>query len=207
MHTVQKLASTPNMLVFMGSRKLAATEALTKFTFMDFSSTVVPIQFDATDAASIENAHAFIANYLRERNLAGLDVLINKRHTVNVFGTVAIKEAILPLLNGGAILNISFILGSKWRYSQKPPVSLFYPAYASSKAAINSLTVQWAFEEDQKGFGTHVVSICPGFNATNVDGYTGASDPADGCKIIVEAALEKGGRSGVFFNKKGNLPG
>ncbi|KAJ7133463.1 hypothetical protein C8R44DRAFT_870854 [Mycena epipterygia] len=176
----------------------AAEETLAKFTSIDSSSTVVPVQLDITDAASIKNAHAFIANYLQGRNLAGLDVLINNAgivgtsfettFAVNVFGTVAIKEAIRPLLNnGGAILNISSILGSKWRYSQQPPPDR-------------------ALEENQKGSGIRVVSICPGFNATNLNGYRGVNDPTDGCKVIVKTALEKEGRSGVFINKNGDLP-
>jgi hypothetical protein len=30
-------------------------------------------------------------------------------------------------------------------------------------------------------------------------------DPADGCKVIVNAALQKEGRSGVFFDKDGDV--
>jgi hypothetical protein len=38
----------------------------------------VPVQLDITDAASIKNAHPFIADYLKRKNLSGLDVLVNK---------------------------------------------------------------------------------------------------------------------------------
>ena len=63
-----------------GSRKLAAAhEALAKFASdIHPSSEVVPVQLDITDDASIKNAHASITKKLEERNLAGLDVLINK---------------------------------------------------------------------------------------------------------------------------------
>jgi NADP-dependent 3-hydroxy acid dehydrogenase YdfG len=97
MHTVHQLASTPGILVFMGkvtslesdhnnstlfigSRKLAAAEeALSKFVSdIHPSSTIVPVQLDITDDASMKNAHTFIAKYLQEHNYPGLDVLVNK---------------------------------------------------------------------------------------------------------------------------------
>ncbi|KAJ7451607.1 hypothetical protein FB451DRAFT_703071 [Mycena latifolia] len=216
MHTVHQLASSPDVLVFMGSRKLAAAEeALAKFAVdIHSSSKVVPVQLDLTDAASIKNAHAFIADYLKGKNLPGLDVLINNAarlgtfeevYAVNIFGTVAVTEAFRPLLNnGGAILNISSGLGSQTLHTQRPPPPI-YPAYSSSKAALNSLTLQWAIQEEQKGSGVRVVSIDPGYNATNLNNYAGTMSPTEGCKVIVDAALEKEGKSGVFFNKDGDV--
>ncbi|KAJ6585279.1 hypothetical protein B0H19DRAFT_417688 [Mycena capillaripes] len=216
-HAVHQLASTPGVLVFMGSRKLAAAqEELAKFASdVHESSNVVPVQLDITDAESIKKAHAFVAEYLQRKNISGLDVLINNAaivgpkfeaiYAVNVFGTAAVTAALRPLMNpGGSILNISSSLGSLHSYTQRPPPPI-YPVYSSSKAALNSLTLQWAIQEEQKGSGIRVVSICPGFNATNLNKYTGTMDPKDGCKVIVAAALEKGGKSGVFFNKDGEV--
>ncbi|KAF7364924.1 Short-chain dehydrogenase/reductase family protein [Mycena venus] len=217
MHAVHQLGATKNVLVFMGSRKLsAAEEARAKFASdIDPSSSVVPVQLDVTDAESIKNAHKFIAEYLKEKKLAGLDVLVNNAgivgatfeatYAVNVFGTAALTEAIRPLLNnGGAILNISSTLGSLHWHTQRPPPPS-YPSYSSSKSALNSLTLQWAIQEEEKKSGIRVVSICPGFNATNLNKYTGTMKPEDGCKVIVEAALAKEGKSGVFFNKDGEV--
>ncbi|KAJ7451613.1 hypothetical protein FB451DRAFT_1409700 [Mycena latifolia] len=198
-----------------GSRNLAAAEeALAKFAAdIHASSTVVPVQLDLTDATSIKNAHAFVADYLKGKSLPGLDVLVNNAgriggfeevYAVNIFGTVAVTDAFRPLLNnGGAILNISSGLGSLAWHTERPPPPI-YPAYNSSKSALNSLTLQWAIQEEQKGSGIRVVSICPGFNATNLNHYTGTMSPAEGCKVIVNAALEKEGRSGVFFDKDGD---
>ncbi|KAJ7653805.1 hypothetical protein B0H17DRAFT_993586 [Mycena rosella] len=216
MHTVHKLASTPNVLVFMGARKLhAAKEALAKFQKdVHASSHVVPVQLDITDAASVKAAVEFISATLKEKNLPGLDVLVNNAGAigtfqevfpVNVMGTVNITEAILPLLvKGGAILNVSSQLGSlSWAVERGPPRLL--PAYASSKSALNMLTMQWAIQEEQKGSGIRVVAICPGFNATNLNGFRAPGDPAVGCMVIVNSALEKTGRTGVFYNAKGDL--
>ncbi|KAJ7130894.1 hypothetical protein C8R46DRAFT_1362703 [Mycena filopes] len=216
-HTVHQLAQTPGVVVFMGSRKIeAAQEALSKFASdVHASSTVVPVQLDVTDEASIKAAHSFIADHLKQKGASTLDVLINNAgiigpsfeavYAVNVFGTAALTTAMRPLLaNGGAILNISSRLGSLTWYTQRPapPVHL---AYSSSKSALNSLTLQWAVQEEEKSSGIRVVSICPGFNATNLNNYRGTMDPADGVKIIVTTALAKEGKSGVFFNKDGPL--
>jgi NAD(P)-dependent dehydrogenase (short-subunit alcohol dehydrogenase family) len=134
-----------------------------------------------------------------------LDATFEATYAVNVFGTAAVTAAIRPLLNnGGAILNISSIMGSLHRHTQRPPPRI-HLAYSSSKAALNSLTLQWAIQEEENKSGIRVVAICPGFNATNMNGYTGTMKPEDGAKLIVEAALSKEGKSGVFFNKDGEI--
>ncbi|KAJ7756985.1 short chain dehydrogenase [Mycena metata] len=216
-HAVHQLAQTPDVIVFMGSRKFeAAEEALSKFASdIHASSSVVPVQLDVTDAASITAAHAFVVNHLKTKGLSNLDVLVNNAgvvgdtfestYSVNVFGVAAVTEAFRPLIptgGGGAILNISSSLGSLTWHTKRPPPPI-YPAYSSSKSALNSLTLQWAIQEEAKGSKIRVVSICPGFNATNLNKYTGTMDPADGAKIIVTTALEKDGKSGVFINKDG----
>jgi NAD(P)-dependent dehydrogenase (short-subunit alcohol dehydrogenase family) len=63
-----------------GSRKVAAAEeARAKFASdIHPSSTIVPVQLDISDDTSVKNAHAFIAKYLQEKNIPGLDVLVNK---------------------------------------------------------------------------------------------------------------------------------
>jgi hypothetical protein len=49
------------------------------------------------------------------------------------------------------------------------------------------------------------VSLCPGWNATNINNYTG-SDPKDGVKVMVQHVLERTGKSPGFYNNKGELP-
>ncbi|KAJ7087497.1 hypothetical protein C8R44DRAFT_893199 [Mycena epipterygia] len=102
---MHQLSSTPNVLVFMGSRKLAAVEeALTKFVAdIHPSSAVVPVQLDITDDGSVKAAHDFIPETLKEKDISGLDVLIKNAGTVgpgfketygaNVFGTVTVTTA------------------------------------------------------------------------------------------------------------------
>ncbi|KAF7315682.1 Short-chain dehydrogenase/reductase family protein [Mycena indigotica] len=215
-HTVQQLAQTENTLVFMGSRKLSnAKQAITKFVSeIHPSSLVVPVQLDITDEESIRSATGTVETALKERKLAGLDVLVNNAavatqsfqevYAVNVTGTAAITAALRPLLNkNGAIINMSSSLASHAWHTKRPPPPIESPAYSSSKSALNHLTLIWAIEEEQRGHGVRVVSICPGFNATKLSDYMGTIPPSEGARIIVKTALEEGGQSGVYFNKEG----
>ncbi|KAJ7747994.1 ribonuclease H-like domain-containing protein [Mycena olivaceomarginata] len=179
---------------------------------------------DAWNTCGFEGAaaHVFITDFLKKKGIPTLDVLVNnaaigsesfkETFDVNVVGTVAVTEAFRPLLTkakddsgGGAILNISSGLGSINAYAKGTAPLLPVPAYSAGKAALNSLTAQWALQEKEKKSGIRVVSICPGFNATRLNGYTGTSPPSEGCKVIVKAALETDGRTGVFFNKDEDL--
>ncbi|KAF8193273.1 hypothetical protein K438DRAFT_1969757 [Mycena galopus ATCC 62051] len=217
-HAVHQLGAMKNVLFFIGSRKLAGAEEVhAKFAGEIHSSfSVVPVQLDITDAGSIKNA--FIAEYFKVKNLPGLDVVVNKcaltiashriyssTYAANVFGTAALTEAIQMLLNnGGAILNMSSTLASLHTYTQRPPPPI-YLAYIPSKSALNSLTLQLALQEEEKKSGIRVVSVYPGFNQTNLNNYMGTMKPEDGAKVMVEAALAKNGKSGVFFNEEGEV--
>ncbi|KAJ7487206.1 hypothetical protein B0H11DRAFT_2230526 [Mycena galericulata] len=219
MHTVHQLAKTTGVLVFMGSRKIAAAEeALAKFSpDIDASSTIVPVQLDITDPSSVEKARDFIGKYLQEKShpvldpgpsSAGVGSPSSETYTINVLGTAQITAAVRPLLkDGSAILNISSSLGSNALFAHRPShMPTGFLLYSASKAALNSLTVQWALDEERKGSGIRVVSICPGLNSTNLTNYSGGSDPADGCKVIVKEALAKEGKSAVFLHKDGEYP-
>ncbi|CAK5272172.1 unnamed protein product [Mycena citricolor] len=218
-HTVRNLAKTPNVLVFLGARDLSkAEEALAKFAAdVHPSSTVVPTLIDLTDEKTIKTAAESTAKILKEKGAAGLDALVNNAaiaqgpdalvYATNVAGTVAVKNAFYPLLTttgGAAIVNVSSTLGSlKWHTERPaPPV---YGAYSASKSALNSFTLQWTIEEEQRKSGIRVVSICPGYNATNLNGHGGTKDPADGSMVIVKEALATEGESGRFFNEEGPI--
>ncbi|KAJ6468890.1 short chain oxidoreductase [Mycena sanguinolenta] len=104
---------------------------------------------------------------------------------MNVIAAVSITEAFRPLLTNSV---------------QVPPRIWFL------QTALNMLIVQWAQRERENNSGIRVVSICPGYNATNLNNYAGTMSPADGCKVIVKAALEREGKSGVFIHKDGEYP-
>ncbi|WP_437583410.1 SDR family NAD(P)-dependent oxidoreductase [Paramicrobacterium sp. CJ85] len=124
------------------------------------------VQMDVTDAASVRAAAAAV-----EERHGGLDVLINnagvlpeatsqptevvdlalfqQTYATNVFGAVAVLEAFLPQLTNaanGRIVNVSTAMGSL--ADQTNPASPYYgmvvPAYQSSKAALNGITIALA---------------------------------------------------------------
>lgn len=149
------------------------------------------ITLDVTDAASIAAAVERVrATYGR------LDVLVNNagilpeatdpepheyasvdlfRSTfeTNVFGVVGVTEAFLPLLRatpGSRVVNVSSTMGSL--DAQSDPESPWYPmvvpAYQTSKAALNSITIQLAKKLADAGSDIVVLAICPGWVQTDL---------------------------------------
>lgn len=134
---------------------------------------------------------------------AGIEAV---RHTfeVNVFGTLTVTQAMLPLLrrsSSARIVNVSSELGSltlnsdpAWEFSQ---VKLL--GYNASKAALNMLTVQLAAE--LQGLGIKVNSANPGFTATDLNGHRGRQTAEQGAMAAVRLALlAADGPTGGFFS-------
>ncbi|CAK5273466.1 unnamed protein product [Mycena citricolor] len=221
-NTVHQLAQTPNMVLFMGARRMAAAEeAITQLTpDIHPTSRVFPVYIDLANEKSIPEAKETVAAKLKELNVPGLDFLINNAAnsegpdilvlTINIASTIAIKDTFYPLLNkGGEIINISSDLGSQALHAARPPIRPppKLKTYCATKAAMNNLTLQWAFEEEEKGTGIRVVAICPGLNATSMAHFMAIGmHPSEGCKVMVKEVLTPSGKSGVFFNKDGPLP-
>ncbi|KAJ7758127.1 hypothetical protein DFH07DRAFT_772597 [Mycena maculata] len=187
-----------------GPRKIAAAEeALAGFaSSVHASSAVVPVQLDITDETSIRNAYAFISSYLTERNILGLDrrgffPIVQRNVRGQCLRHNCRDRSYAPLIkNGGAILNISSggSMANIVKYSQIITNAGGYnAAYSSSKSALNNLTINRAIEEEEKGSGIRVVSICPGWNKMKKNNYRGMVYPEEGCKVMVQAILEKEG--------------
>jgi len=126
---------------------------------------------------------------------------------VNFIGTLAVTQAMLPLLRKaaqGRIVNLSSSLGSLTLNGD--PESPYYAnqfiGYNASKAATNMLTVQ--LHEELKGTAIKVNSVSPGFVKTDLTGY-GTMTPAEGARLPVKYALggEDGGR---FVEPEGMTP-
>jgi NAD(P)-dependent dehydrogenase (short-subunit alcohol dehydrogenase family) len=133
-------------------------------------------------------------------------------HT-NVLGAVAVTQAFLPLLtasDAGRIVNVSSTMGSL--SDQVNPESPYYgmvvPAYQTSKAALNGLTI--ALSKALAGSAIKVNSVCPGWVQTDLggpDNRAAAPTPADeAAGVIAEAALlDPTGPSGTFFDAAGTV--
>jgi len=78
-----------------------------------------------------------------------------------------------------------------------------------SKAALNSVTVQFANE--LRDTECKINSVDPGYTNTDMtrDGMTGGGTrtPAEAAAIVIElATLPTGGPTGCFFDERGELP-
>ena len=184
------------------------------------------VRFDLTDPSAIEAAAADVY-----RQDGRLDILVNNagistpgdgppgianldavRRTfeTNFFGTLAVTQAMLPLLRrsaSGRIVNVSSGLGSL-THNGDPKSELSgvkLTGYNASKAALNMLTVQLAAELRQAGI--KVNSADPGFTATDLNGHRGHQTIPQGAAAAIRLALlPDDGPTGSFFSASGEEP-
>jgi NAD(P)-dependent dehydrogenase (short-subunit alcohol dehydrogenase family) len=110
----------------------------------------------------------------------------------NVFGVLAVYQAMLPLLRqtpGARIVNVSSGVGSLTANSDPafPYRRIFGPVYPASKTALNGLTVAMALELEGEGIKVNAVS--PGFTKTNLNNYAGTETVEQGAREAVRVAL------------------
>jgi NAD(P)-dependent dehydrogenase (short-subunit alcohol dehydrogenase family) len=134
--------------------------------------------------------------------------LMRKTFETNVFGTVRVTHAFLPLLQRSAapvVVNVSSALASLTRATTPGGPAYAYPgvAYPASKTAVNMITVQYA-----KAFPTmRINAVEPGFTKTDLNGNTGIQSVEQGAEIIVRMAqLGPDGPTGGYFDAEGTLP-
>jgi NAD(P)-dependent dehydrogenase (short-subunit alcohol dehydrogenase family) len=188
---------------------------------------VHPIVLDVTDAAGIGAAATWV-----EATYGRLDILVNNAgiavdgdhrpstlpletmrttYETNVFGVVAVTNAMLPLLRrspAGRIVNLSSMFGSLTLTAQPDPPwgrDLVHLAYMSSKTALNAVTVQYANE--LRDTPILVNAADPGYCATDLNGRRGFQSAAQGARIAVHlATLPETGPTGTCQNADGVIP-
>ncbi|WP_251975727.1 SDR family oxidoreductase [Salinicola avicenniae] len=187
---------------------------------------VQSVALDLTDHDTIQAAAEVI-----EAEYGRLDILVNNAGIVdaqdgppttaapeaarrimetNFIGTLAVTQAMLPLLRqsaAGRIVNVSTALGSL--AVNGDPSSPYYDArfigYNASKAAMNMLTVQLA--EELRGTPIAINSVCPGYVKTDLTGHTGYMTPEEGARLPIEyALLEQTAVSGRFVEPGASTP-
>lgn len=150
------------------------------------------------------------AGILLERGVkpSTVDLAVVRRiYDVNVFGVMAITQAMLPLLAKsprGRIVNVSSTLGSLTQAAQanSPSSGFVLLGYCSSKTALNSVTVQFANE--LRCTGIKVNAACPGYCATDLNGHAGPRSAKQGAQTPIRlATLPNDGPTGGFFNDSG----
>ncbi|MEU9625456.1 SDR family oxidoreductase [Streptomyces luteogriseus] len=183
------------------------------------------VPLDVTDDASVTEAARLV-----EDTAGGLDVLVNNAgitggvpqlpttvdpatvRTVvetNVIGVIRVTNAMLPLLRRSPaprIVNMSSGVGSLTR--QTTPGSDTGPiaaAYTPSKTFLNAVTVQYAKELGDTD--VLVNAACPGYCATDLNGFRGTRTPEQGAAVAIRlATLPAGGPTGAFFDDEGEVP-
>lgn len=139
-----------------------------------------------------------------------LDV-VQRTFDANFYGALRVTQAFLPLVRkarAGRVVNVSSTMGSITAVSDEhgPLAQLLsaYPnfAYAASKSALNALTAWLAVE--LRGTAVKVSSVCPGYNATDMNNHQGTQHPSEGARVVVRAAtLGADSASGSFFDANG----
>jgi NAD(P)-dependent dehydrogenase (short-subunit alcohol dehydrogenase family) len=231
---IAKELAANNFTVLVGSRDLARGEAAAKTLEGDARA----IQLDVTDQASIAAAAERIRNELgrldalvnnaaisNTRMRPGMSVEEYSKSTrpsivsldevravweTNVFGVLAVTQAMLPLLReapAARIVNVSSGVGSLTRNSD-PTYSyraIFGPVYPASKTALNAMTLAMALELESTGI--KVNAACPGFTKTNLNNFAGTQTVEEGAREPVRLALlGPDGPTGTFSNAAGPLP-
>ncbi|KAL1638693.1 hypothetical protein SLS58_008725 [Diplodia intermedia] len=174
------------------------------------------VQLDVTSQESAKKAADQVAQSL---NGKGLDVLINnagvlnltvdgitamtdldETFKINVTGVHYVTSAFIPLLEKGQlkkVVNISTTLGSIG--SAATYASMPVPSYKISKAALNMLTVQYAFSFADKGFT--FVALSPGWIKTDLGGEAADLTIEQGSNAAADVIFRVGKEdNGKFFN-------
>jgi len=126
-------------------------------------------------------------------------------YETNVFGAVRVLHAFIPLLEASSapvVVNVSSGVGSLGLASdpESPLREANYPVYASSKAALNMLTVRYAAAFPKM----RINSVDPGFTATDFNQHRGTQTVEQGAEAIVSYALvAPDGPTGGFFDRDG----
>ena len=231
---IAKELAAKNFTVLVGSRDCSRGEEAAKTIDGDARA----LQLDVTDQASIAAAAERVRNEFgrldvlvndaaitHTRRLPGQTVEEYAKSTrpsvvsldeiravfeTNVFGVIAVTQALLPLLREAAaarIVNVSSGVGSLTRNSDPayPYRPIFGPVYPASKTALNAMTLAMAIELESTGI--KVNAACPGFTKTNLNNYTGTQTVEEGAREPVRLALlGPDGPTGTFSNAAGPLP-
>ncbi|MGA7539089.1 MAG: SDR family NAD(P)-dependent oxidoreductase [Steroidobacteraceae bacterium] len=218
---IAKDLAAKNFTVLVGSRDLARGQEAAKTIDGDAHA----LQLDVTDQASIAAAAGRVrrdfgrldvlvnnAAISHTGGMAGMsveefaksirpsNVSLDEVRTVwetNVFGALAVYQAMLPLLRdapAARIVNVSSGAGSLTRNAdpRNPHRPMFGPTYAASKTALNAMTLAMAIELE--GTGIKVNAACPGFTKTNLNNYAGTQTVEEGAREPVRLAAARTGR-------------
>ncbi len=144
-------------------------------------------------SAEEQSSQAFMDEY-RQSSKASTASL-EEMHAVwntNVFGTLAVYQAMLPLLRDSSdarIVNVSSGVGSLTSNADPshPYHAMFGPIYPASKTAENAVTLAIMIELESTDIKVNLVS--PAFTSTNLNNFAGTESVEDGSREVARVAL------------------
>jgi NAD(P)-dependent dehydrogenase (short-subunit alcohol dehydrogenase family) len=222
-----RLLGTRGMTVLAGardeSRGLEAERAL-----RDGGADAWFVPLDVTDEKSVRQAAQWI-----DSEYGVLDILVNNAgialgdgtgqpsqttiatmravYETNVFGVVAVTNAMLPLLRrapAGRVVNVSSEVGSITSMTDPagPMATMASVPYPSSKTALNMVTAMYA--KELSGTPIKVNAANPGYCATDLNGKTGFRTPEQGAEVSVHlATLPEDGPTGALWGHLWTIDG
>ena len=217
-HTA-RLLGIRGMTVLVGARDEDRGRA-TEQELRDAGADARFVQLDVTDEKSVRQAAEWI-----DAEFGRLDILVNNAgiaradggwlpsettlptlrevFETNVFGVVAVTNAMLPLLRrapAARIVNVSSEVGSITAMTDpaSPLAAMASVPYPASKTALNMVTAMYA--KELRDTPIKVNAANPGYCATDLNGNSGFRRPEQGAEISVHlATLPEDGPSGVLW--------
>ncbi|WP_435770693.1 SDR family NAD(P)-dependent oxidoreductase [Nocardioides sp. SYSU DS0651] len=227
--SARRLARDCGHVVVAARKADAAEEAADRLRREGYA--VSGLAMDVTDSAAVRLAAEEVS-----RRFGHLDVLVNnagilpeatnpaprevldlamfeQTYATNVLGAVAVTEAFLPLLRAsaaGRIVNVSSSVGSLAHQTdpESPWFAMVVPAYQSSKAALNAVTVVLA--KALADTPIKVTAVCPGWVQTDLapgNREQAPTTPEEAAEVVHRAAtLGADESSGTFIDAAGPVP-
>ena len=218
--------------VLLGSRN----EESGRQAAAEIGGNAIALQLDVTDDASIAAAASHIdAEYgrldllvnnagvsflgdrntpLEERARSGLLTAapletVRQIYEINVFGVIALTQALLPLLRstaGSRVVNVGSGGGSLAANADSAnPHRRMFGVYSASKTALHAVSLAFATALEPEGIPVNTVD--PGMTATALNDFQGTKTVEQGAAHIVAVALRgTEGPTGTFTSDEGTVP-
>lgn len=232
-YEVARLLGLQGATVLVGARDDRRGKAAVE-TLRGFGVAAQHVPLDVTNQQTIDDAarsidaehgqldilvnNAAIADSASDHSTAGSDAVwgppsstsvaaMRAVYEANVFGVVAVTNALLPLLHksaAGRIVNVSSSLGSIAATlnptTMQGQVLMTHP-YPSSKAALNMVTALYA--KELRDTPIKVNAANPGYCATDLNDHQGYRTAEQGAEPIVHlATLGPDGPTGSFYGDR-----
>jgi NAD(P)-dependent dehydrogenase (short-subunit alcohol dehydrogenase family) len=131
---------------------------------------------------------------------------VRKVWETNVFGVIAVTQAMLPLLHeapAARIVNIGSGGGSlAWNSDPENPHRKMFGNYSTSKAASHAVALAFAFALEETNIKVNIAD--PGHTATALNNFSGARTVEQGARNAVRLALlDENGPTGPFSDEDG----